>query len=57
MTRWSGPSWVGPPYTRAVEEADGSGTSPMSETFPDLETFQEKTLARLRKILKDPGKT
>lgn len=28
----------------------------MSETFPDLKTFQEKTLARLRKILKDPGK-
>jgi len=27
----------------------------MSENFPDLATFRTKTLARLRKILKDPG--
>lgn len=27
----------------------------MSETFPNLRSFQEKTLARLRPILKDPG--
>lgn len=27
----------------------------MSETFPNLRTFQEKTLARLKPILKEPG--
>lgn len=31
------------------------GTSPMSQTFADLQDFRQKTLARLRKILKDPG--
>lgn len=27
----------------------------MSQTFPGLKAFREATLARLRKILKDPG--
>lgn len=27
----------------------------MSETFPSLKAFQEKTLARLKPIIKEPG--
>lgn len=44
-------------FTMIDDQVDWTimGTSPMSQTFADLEDFRQKTLARLRKILKDPG--